>query len=320
MSIKTLTSQILTKFPTSRISFCSAFVSSNATQPVEVLFCVDDLYKWHDENIAMNPSLYSFMRFFGSTMLTQMQTRSGANVYCHPRIRFDNDRMIQYETVSMGDFCYDLNHWAELHVAGHLHKPIETIVAAKSLEMASAIENNTQSALRVALLLLPEQFSYWDLFMEIAQFSYNGKQFKTTIQKNREAIRKVVEPNLQEYFQFYLPHLKQHFSHCVQLPDPHELSDGKIRQDKSKEMSRKHFLDLPSATLVELKELAGSHTLTDKVIDFYIENANLLETNLREGLIQTVGRAHRDQELKDLMTAMLPNTMQKLFSNGSNRL
>lgn len=318
MNFKTLTSQILTRFPKNRISFCSAF-ALDATQPVEVLFCVDNLHEWHDENISMNPSHYSFMRFCGSTLLTNLQLRGGASTYCYPRVQLSNGLLIQYETISEGDFCYDLNHWVELHVSGYLHKPVETIVAADSNEIAVSIENNIQNALRIALLILPEEFSYQDLFIEIALFAYDGKQFKTTRTKNREKIHEMVEPKMQDYFQYYLSHLKQHFSHCIQLPDPNEMSDGKIRQDKSTEVIRKHFLALPSAIFTVLGELVGSEELSEENINWYIENQEILGENLKSSLIQTVGRTHRKQEVNNLVTATIPNAMTKLFASVAGR-
>lgn len=318
MSLKTLTTQILTKFPKNRISFCSAFVPC-ALQPVEVLFCVDDLERWHEENISMNPSHYSFMRFCGSKLITHMQMRGGANIYRHPPIQFGNGQFIRYETVSEDDFCYDLMNWTELHVSGHLHKPIQTIVAANSHEIASSIENNIQNAVRIALLILPEEFSYEDLFMEIALCSYDGKQFKPSWHKNREEIHKLVKPKLEEYFRFYLPHLKQHFSHCVKLPDPNEWSDGTIVQDNSTDMTRKHFYELPSGVLAELNELIDSEELTKEIISFYVEDRKALGSNLKAALVQTVGRTHRGQEAKDFMTFTLPIAIRKMFSAAAGR-
>lgn len=310
--MKTLTSLVLTKFPRNRIAFCSAFVP-NATQPVEILFCVNDLYKWHAENISMNPSHYSFMRFCGSTLLTQLHMRGGAGVYCHPRAQLANGQIIQYETISEGDFCYDLNHWSELHVSGHLHKPIEIIVAASSDEVAISIENNIKNVLRITLLLLPEEFSYEDLFVEIALCAYDGKYVRTTLAKNREKIRQMTETKLQEYFRYYLPYLKQHFSHCVQLPDPNELSDGKIKQDKSMEMIRKHFLGIPSYILISMGELLGKENLSEEeTFDLYKDNHEILVSKLKVALIQTVGQTHRGQELKKFITAVLPNAMMRI--------
>lgn len=240
--------------------------------------------------------------------------RGGANIYCHPPVQLGNGQFFQYETVSEGDFCYDLNNWTELHVSGRLHKPIQTIVAANSHEIAISIENNIQNALRIALLLLPEEFSYEDLFMEIALCSYDGKQFKPSWQKNRAEIEKLVKPKLEEYFRLYLSYLKQHFSHCVKLPDLNEMSEGKIIQDISTDMTRKHFYELPSGILAELNELIGSDELTEEIINTYVEDRKALGSNLKAALVQTVGRTYRGQETKDFMTFTLPIAMRKMFS------
>lgn len=317
MILKGLTSEILTRFPKNRISFCSAFVR-DANQPVEVLFCVDDSRKWHSENISMNPSHYSFMRFCGSSLLTQLQMYGGANVYCHPRVRLETGQIIEYETVSADDFCYDLNHWTELHLSGNLHKPFETIVAANSDEIAISIENNIQNVIRIALLLLPAKFSYEDLFLEIALCTYVGKHWRSSNEKNREDMRNMVKPKMQDYFRFYFPHLKQHFSHCVRLPDQNELNDGEIEQDKSKLMNRKHLHILPSAVLNDLVLTSGVENVTEKAINSYIRNQGDLE-DLKRLLAHRVRRTVVEQEIKDLITAVIPNTMKRLYSSVTGR-
>lgn len=240
--------------------------------------------------------------------------RGGASTYCYPHVQLGNGTFIQYETISEGAFCYDLNNWSELHVSGHLHKPIETIVAANSREIAISIENNIQHALRVSLLLLPEEFSYENLFMEIAMCTYDGKQFRMNRTKNREKIGEMVKTKLEEYFQLYLPNLKQHFSHCVRLPDPNKLSDGKIKQDKSADMNRKHFHELPSAILCELGG-SNSEDVPKNLINLYVEDQEMLQTSLKAALLHTVGRTHQGQQTKDYVTVTLPNKITKMFSS-----
>lgn len=269
--------------------------------------------------MSMNPSHYSFMRFCGSTLLTELQLRGGTNTYCHPRVQLGNGQLIQYETVSHGDFCYDLNHWAEMHVSGYLHKPVETVVAANSDEIANAIQNNIQNVLHVTMLLLPPEFSYHDLFTEIALCTYDGKTL-TKRSKNNEKMRQMVAPKLQDYFQFYLPHLKQHFSFCLQLPDPNELSDGKIKQDKSAKTIRKHFYALPSEVFTAMGNIHGSDEVPEKIIKMYAEDPLLLASNLKSVLMQRVLNTRRAQELKDLITAAIPNQLTKVFVSGATRM
>lgn len=264
----------------------------------------------------MNPSHYSYMRFCGSILLTHLQMHGGGNTYCYPRVRLGNGRLIEYGTISEGDFCYDLNHWSELYVSGHLHKPVETIVEADSEEVASAIENNIQSAIRAALLMLPEKFSFRDFFIEIGMCAYNGKQFRPNRAKNLEVISAMVDSKLEDYYHYYLPHLKRHFLHCIQLPD--QLA-GIVAQNKTEEMIREHFHALPSTVVNDIFEHSGAATFSPQQMEQYIQNTELLERVMRLTLSQILGRTYRGQDYKDLITASLPNAITKIFSNDANR-
>lgn len=253
------------------------------------------------------------MRFCGSTLLTHLQMRGGGNIYSYPRVQLGNGRFIEYGAISEGDFCYDLNHWSELYVSGQLHKPVETIVEANSEEVANAIENNIHSATRAAFLMLPEKFSFRDFFIKIALCAYDGKQFRPNRIRNLEVISALVDSKLEDYYFYYLPHLKQKFLHCIQLPD--RLA-GIITQNKTEEMIREHFHALPSGIVNDMLELFRSEK---EGIEMYIQKPELLESCLKATLIQTVGRTQRVQDVNDFVTASIPNAITKIFSNDVNR-
>lgn len=268
----------------------------------------------------MNPSHYSFMRFCGPTLLSFLQMQSAASTYCHPPVRLASGHLIQYETVSQGDFCYELDHWSDLHLPGYLHKPVETIVPANSQTIAASIENNLHSVIRAALLMLPEEFSCLDFFIEIARTAYDGKYIRKLQKAESYAtVRKMVEPKLRDYLQLYLPHLKQHFSFCVQLPDSFQDGDAKIKQDKTAEVTKMIFLGLPSSTKTEMGEILGEKELSNDAINMYIQNHDELENNLKSTLVRSVERTQRGKELNNLLTAKLPNAISNVFASRAKR-
>lgn len=54
-----------------------------------------------------------------------------------------------------------------------LHKPVRVI--QRSEEISLAIQQNLVSAMKVALLLLPERFTVQELYKTIAGISYEGE-------------------------------------------------------------------------------------------------------------------------------------------------
>jgi translocator assembly and maintenance protein 41 len=80
--------------------------------------------------------------------------------------------MIKYGVVSRASLENDLRHWTSLYIAGRLHKPVATLASNPSVEAAQRI--NVASALRIALLLLPQRFTARDLYSTICTLSYAG--------------------------------------------------------------------------------------------------------------------------------------------------
>lgn len=65
--------------------------------------------------------------------------------------------------------------WSTLYVAGRMHKPVRIIRPDARILLANQI--NLVSALRVALLMLPEEFTEVELWEQIAGISYAGEYF-----------------------------------------------------------------------------------------------------------------------------------------------
>lgn len=305
MTAKALSSKILSRFP-GNFAFCFAYGSGVKKQSgyneatlketlIDLIFCVDDPAQWHKQNIEMNPSHYSFMRFLGPATVAKYQTNYGAKMYCNTLVQIDNKCAVKYGVIETCDLCNDLNHWTDLYVAGRLHKPVTPLIEPNASHISAAIEQNLKSAIRAALLLLPAEFSYYDLFYEIAQMSYRG-DFRMVFGENKDKVRNIVQPQLEDFFQLYQPHLNA-FSHCVHVPNAADFQTRLLQQNKSVDIIESHIRDLPKNLKSRIKQPS-------------FEKNGDLEKQLRASMAQIVCRSSLTQTLKNIPTAGLAKSIR----------
>ena len=72
------------------------------------------------------PEHYSFLRRFGSGLVSRVQDDWGAGVYFNPYITV-NGTMIKYGVVNLDTLQKDLSQWDTLYLAGRLHKPVKIL-------------------------------------------------------------------------------------------------------------------------------------------------------------------------------------------------
>lgn len=296
-----LKSNILSKFPRD-CAFCFAYGSGVKKQSgytdaelkdtlIDLMFCVDDPRKWHEENLLRNKSDYSFMRCLSPSTLAYVQRNYGAKVYCNTLVTLESGCAIKYGVIATEDLCNDLNHWTDLYVAGRLHKPITTLIPPNSDEINDAIAQNLQNAIRTALILLPERFTYFDLFYEIAQMSYKG-DFRMTFGEKKDKVRNIVQPQIEAFGKLYLPHLRT-FESTIHLPKTDSFRDETIKQDKSTKANVEHMKLLPTTVRQRLVRFDGN-----------------VEQKVRKAMAQIVGRSSKTQSLKNIPTAGLMKSIK----------
>lgn len=248
-----LVQRILQRFP-GKLTYCFAYGSGVKKQVgyddkaqkdamIDLVLCVDDSYDWHAQNLIKNPRDYSLMRYLGPNLISGYQ-QYAAGVYFNTLIPIDEHTTIKYGVIETADLREDLYHWMHLYIAGRLHKPVETLVEPTDLELKKDIALNLQSALHVALLQLPKQFSYFDLFHAIANISYHG-DFRMYFGEKKDKVKNIVEPQLDAFLKLYAPQLKK-MSHCVHVPDLISVNSSWIEQSKSHETILEHLEALPS--------------------------------------------------------------------------
>lgn len=262
--------KILSKFP-QNFSFCFAYGSGvkqqlTKGQPssnmIDMIFCVDDPFHWHETNLNINKSHYSGLKYFGPNLIAKFQENSGAKVYFNTLVPLDSNTLIKYGVISTNDLITDLLEWSDLYIAGRLHKPVEIVKEPASAELQTALQLNLQSAVHAALLILPEAFTEYDFYYTISNLSYGG-DFRMTFGENKNKVRNIVTPQLLAFRNLYRPIVKN-LNDFVHLPgmktpdvDPRNapLTGLALSNDLSSEDMRCYQDCSPMAKLHHLNQL-----------------------------------------------------------------
>ncbi|CAG7997116.1 unnamed protein product [Penicillium olsonii] len=169
---------------------------------IDFIFGVSYSQHWHDLNLTQHRDHYSGMGSLGSYMVSQVQDRFGAGVYFHPYITV-NGTMIKYGVVNLDTLCRDLTQWDTMYLAGRLHKPVKILRDHPKVRLANQV--NLLSALRVALLLLPERFSEFELYTTIAGMSYMGDLRMALPAEDPGKVRNIVSGQMAHFRRLYAP-------------------------------------------------------------------------------------------------------------------
>ncbi|CAI7601028.1 unnamed protein product [Penicillium discolor] len=169
---------------------------------IDFIFGVSYSQHWHDINLNQHRDHYSGLGSLGSYTVSQVQDRFGAGVYFHPYITV-NGTMIKYGVVNLDTLCRDLTQWDTMYLAGRLQKPVKILRDHPKVRLANQM--NLLSALRVALLLLPERFSEFELYSTIAGMSYMGDLRMALPAEDPGKVRNIVSGQMAHFRRLYAP-------------------------------------------------------------------------------------------------------------------
>lgn len=113
---------------------------------------------------------------------------------------------IKYGVVSIDTLCHDLTHWDTLYLSGRLQKPVKILRDDPKVRLANHI--NLLSAIRVALLLLPQTFTEHQLYTTIAGISYMGDP-RMSFAENPHKVQNIVNNQVANFRRLYSPLIKQ---------------------------------------------------------------------------------------------------------------
>ncbi|KAJ5082334.1 Phosphatidate cytidylyltransferase [Penicillium argentinense] len=169
---------------------------------IDFIFGVSYSQHWHSLNLGQHRDHYSGLGSLGSYMVSQVQDRFGAGVYFNTHITV-NGTLIKYGVVNLDTLCTDLTQWNTLYLAGRLHKPVKILRDHPKVRLANQM--NLLSALRVALLLLPERFSEFELYSTIAGISYMGDLRMVLPAEDPGKVRNIVSGQMAHFRRLYAP-------------------------------------------------------------------------------------------------------------------
>lgn len=169
---------------------------------IDFIFGVSHTQHWHSLNLTEHRDHYSALGSLGSYAVSHVQDHWGAGVYFNPYVTV-NGTLIKYGVVNIDTLCRDLSQWDTLYLAGRLQKPVKILRDHPRVRLANQV--NLISALRVALLLLPEEFTEFQLYSTIAGISYMGDLRMTLGGEDSKKVHNIVSGQMDYFRRLYAP-------------------------------------------------------------------------------------------------------------------
>lgn len=207
---------------------------------IDFVFVVDDSIRFHDENLKLNSSHYSFVKHSGPYYLARIQNDMPAACFYNTLVtlKLDADAakalqapstvLMKYGVISEEALIRDLYDWDYLYVSGRLQKPVKIVKRPMITSAAStaalqgselsygldtvnnsidlALQTNLKNALHASLLLMPEKFTLTELITTIASLSYTG-DFRMVVGENKNKITNIVLPQMGKFLELYKPYI-----------------------------------------------------------------------------------------------------------------
>ncbi len=169
---------------------------------IDFIFGVSYTQHWHSLNLQQHRDHYSLVGSLGSSFVSRVQDKWGAGVYFNPYITV-NGTLIKYGVVNLNTLYKDLSEWDTLYLAGRLQKPVKILRDDPRIRLANQV--NLISAVRTALLLLPETFTERNLYDTIAGISYLGDPRMSLGAENLNKVSNIVKHQLPNFRRLYAP-------------------------------------------------------------------------------------------------------------------
>ena len=169
---------------------------------IDFIFGVSYTQHWHSLNLQQHRDHYSAIGSLGSYAVSKVQDSIGAGVYFNPYITV-NGVLIKYGVINLDTLCKDLSEWNTMYIAGRLQKPVKILRDNPSVRLANQV--NLISAVRTALLMLPENFSENDLYATIAGLSYMGDPRMSVGGDDPRKVANIVKHQLPNFRRLYAP-------------------------------------------------------------------------------------------------------------------
>lgn len=163
----------------------------------DVIFVVEDIKKWHQDNMSENSGDYSFIgrRHFSTDDIDRIKGKN--NITYVSDIR-DNEaeNLFKYGVVEKDDFQRSLSTWDNMFLVGRFHKPILEVISDEIL--SDVIASNREKAFRIACILSDPITNKEAIFKMLCGLSYLG-DMRMKYAENPNKVKNIVNSNF-----FYL--------------------------------------------------------------------------------------------------------------------
>ncbi|KAG2054201.1 mitochondrial matrix Mmp37 [Suillus hirtellus] len=211
---------------------------------LDFVFAVTHPDHWHSINIQQHHGHYPIhARVLGSSFVAKTQELS-ARVWFNTFVPMKG----VYGVTTVDTLCADLLNWRTLYLAGRMHKPLRIIKDDARLRLTQQV--NLTSALRTALLMLPESFTQRELFSAIAGISYSGDPRMVLPAENRGKVESMVSRQEDQFRELY-------WRLAQGLPGVRWAAGSKsVEQDTSPHARAAHLKKLPVELLKHVHQRA----------------------------------------------------------------
>jgi mitochondrial translocator assembly and maintenance protein 41 len=218
-------------------------------------------------------------------------------------------------------------------LAGRLHKPVKILRDEPRVRLANQV--NLESALRVALLLLPEEFTEFELYTTIAGLSYMGTlhapsidrigDFRTRLPtENPKKVYNIVSKQVVHFRRLYSP-LLDTLPNISIAHDDKDPANTVLKQDFSPTRRSNMVARLPSSFKailyrhysrklgVRLGEVEAGNAFGGE-FEMSVAADQDLKVEVKKSIREIVGWVSFVQTVKGLLTAGLGRSVKYVFA------
>lgn len=243
------------------------------TPQTDIIFIVDDIKNWHQENMRENQQDYSLMGriHFNRNNIHKLK---GLNHITYLSNIYENGYYFKYGVIEIEDFLRGLGTWDSIFVAGRFHKPVLEIKSTD--EIRENINYNRKCALMIACLFCDSVTNITEIYRRISSLSYAGDA-RMMFAENPNKVNNIVTGSFDQFVLTY-PLDEDYIS---------DMDDGLIFIDHDKILER--IFELPSNLIDFLNETGTDYSCLDIVrinigTFLFLKNKKESKAQIAEGI------------------------------------
>ena len=180
--------------------FKQANTDNKELKQLDLILVVDDLKKWHLDNLKMNIKDYPLFGsiYYKTADINELKGCTGITYLSNIK---ENNKIFKYGTIEKDDLIEKLITWNSFYVPGRFQKPIYPIKEDQELNMA--IHYNRKMALIISAYLSEKDIvSKKDIYKIICSLSYMGDT-RMSFAENPHKIKNIVNGSYNEFEKIY---------------------------------------------------------------------------------------------------------------------